>query len=207
MLWRPGPNLGECLLSYENHLRKQAQVSDKNKSLTHPVRTIGEFTSIQHRSRIFGPVDVKYQKINQALIAADGQPVFFDEDVHIDSPFEDPVARFRFHQGLQLGFPIDILKFSPWGSQVTTRVMVQVAADRPLPVILTDGARLLAKIKTQLKEVHSRAQRRNFQNRLMNITIVTPSVRDFIYQELTYEGAAPTNPAMQERLSYCTRAH
>ena len=59
---------------------------------------------------------------------------------------------------------------------MTTRVMVQVAADRPLLVILTDWARLLAKIKTQLKEVHSRAQRRNFQNRLMNITTVTPAV-------------------------------
>ena len=44
--------LGESLLSYKEHLNDQLKVQTTNQELDHPVRTIGEHATLEHRRHL-----------------------------------------------------------------------------------------------------------------------------------------------------------
>ena len=109
--------------------------------------------------------------------AGENVPVLFDESVHLKSPFESNLQRFRFFQELHLSVPVDILRF------------VHVNENRPQSQLLTDGAQLLQKVRPVLKEYHTRCQRQVFKAKLKNVARVLPSVADLIYKELTLDAS------------------
>ena len=75
-------------------------------------------------------------------------------------------------------------------------------------IMLVQGARLLQKVWPNLLERHSRAQRRVFKRKLFAVTILAPgSLSDFIYKELTLDGAAAAHPITQERLRLISLGH
>lgn len=78
--------------------------------------------------------------------------------------------------------------------------MFKVKESRPESVILTQGARFLQRITSHLKEVHTRAQRAEFDSMVNNIAHISPAVKTFIYRTLTNDASAPSNPVMEERL-------
>lgn len=78
--------------------------------------------------------------------------------------------------------------------------MFKVTESRPESVILTQGARFLQRITSNLKEVHTRAQRAEFDSMVNNIAHISPAVKTFIYRTLTNDASAPSNPVMEERL-------
>lgn len=193
--------LADCLLAYADHLNVQKDVAVRNQNLDHPVRTIAEHASLEHRHKCVFDIKKMYRKLNDAVKAAGmGIPVIFNEDVHIDFPFASNTERYRFVTGLQLSIPIDIVKFCPGGSVLTTYAVVHVPEARSEPTILIQGARLLQQCQTQLKEFHTRAQRRMFKERLYNVAHVLPSVADLIYAELCVDGASSSHPETQQRL-------
>lgn len=110
----------------------------------------------------------KYVDINEAVTSAGIMaPVVFDEYKHLDKPFESNLERFRYFQDLQLKCPVDIIRFSPGGSSVSTVCIVQVSnQNRSNAEMLTQGARLLQTVRPNLKEYHTRAQRRLFKEKL-----------------------------------------
>lgn len=78
--------------------------------------------------------------------------------------------------------------------------MFKVKESRPEFVILTQGARFLQRITSNLKEVHTRAQRAEFDSMVNNIAHISPVVKTIIYRTLTNDASAPSNPVMEERL-------
>ena len=52
---------------------------------------------------------------------------------------------------------------------MTTTCITQVDRDRTTSDILSDGATLIAKLRPELKEFHTRAQRRQFKRRIENV--------------------------------------
>lgn len=78
--------------------------------------------------------------------------------------------------------------------------MLKVKESRPEFVILTQGARFLQRITSNLKEVHTRVQRAEFDSQVNNIAHISPAVKTFIYRTLTNDASAPSNPVMEERL-------
>ena len=78
--------------------------------------------------------------------------------------------------------------------------IVQVGENRPQSELLTSGAQLLEKVRPQLKEYNTKAQRRFFKAKLKNVAHVLPSVADLIYKELTLDASAAAYPETQERL-------
>ena len=58
----------------------------------------------------------------------------------------------------------------------------------------------MQKIRPQLKEFHTRAQKKAFQSKLSNVTKIVPSVAELIYKEPTLDASASNHPATQERL-------
>ena len=169
--------------------------------MPHPVRTIADDATIEHRRKSLFGIKEKYCLIDQAVRnTEENEPVVFDELIHLKSSFESNLQRFKFLKELQLSVPVDLLRFCPGGSTVSTVCIVRVGENRPQSELLTSGAQLLKKVRPQLKEYHTKAQRRFFKAKLKNVAHVLPSVADLIYKELTLDTSAAAHPETQERL-------
>ncbi|XP_041378644.1 uncharacterized protein LOC121390784 [Gigantopelta aegis] len=127
-------------------------------------------------------------------------PVLFDEFVHLEKPFATNDERYRYLHDLQLSGPVDILRFSPGGSSTTTVCLCQVEEDRCETQILTEGALFLQKMRNNLKEFHTRTQRRLFKEKPKNVACILPSVADVLYKELALDATA--HPSTQKRIRF-----
>ncbi|XP_070568353.1 uncharacterized protein [Ptychodera flava] len=193
--------LAECFRTYKVHLEHQAAMQDKYRNLDHPVRTVAENATVEHRSRATYGVKDKYKLLNNDVVAAGIlKPVLFDESKHLNECFQNPVQRYRFLQDMQLSVPIDVFRFCPGGSFITTVAVVQVTENRSDAEMLTQAARLITAMKPELKEFHTLAQKRAFREKLSRVTTVLPSIADLIYKELTIDAATAAHPETQQRL-------
>lgn len=105
--------LADCFIAYKNYLNSQSETVDKNRSLDHPVRTIDEQATLEHRNSSLG-VKEKYKLLDNVMVASDLlSPVMFDEYVHVENPFETPSQRHRYFADLQLSVPVDLIRFCP----------------------------------------------------------------------------------------------
>ena len=75
---------------------------------------------------------------------------------------------FRFFEGLNLTVPVDLFRYSPGGSIVTTMCVRKARPNRSIPEMLTEGARFMASTaaKEEFKECPTRYQRRVFKQTL-----------------------------------------
>ena len=203
-------DLADCLSAYKYYLVEQNKTAKSNQSLNHPVRTIGEDATVGHRKSCNElSLREEYKTLDSVVKACEiGTPVVFDESIHINEPFQSNEQRYKFVKNLHLTIPIDIIRFSPGGSVITTLCISQVSNERSEADMLVQGARLLQKVRPKLLERHTRAQRRVFKRKLSAVTNLAPgSLSDFIYKELTLDGAAAAHPIMQERLRLISLGH
>lgn len=193
--------LAECMDAYREYLKKQNETVSHNHSLDRPVRTIDEHATLEHRRMTLFHVKPRYELLDQEMQKTPLlTPVVFNEDKHLKNLFENSKEKFRYFEQLQLSMPIDLFRFSPWGSSVTINCIVKVSSDRPTPQILIEGARILQKARSYLQEFHTRSQKALFRERLQNVTHVLPSVADLIYKELTLDASTASHPSTMERL-------
>lgn len=193
--------LAECMDAYREYLKKQNETVSHNHSLDHPVRTIDEHATLEHRRMTLCHVKPRYELLDQEMHKTPLlTPVVFNEDEHLKNLFENSKEKFRYFEQLQLSMPIDLIRFSPGGSSVTINCIVKVSSDRPTPQILIEGAQILQKARPYLQEFHTRSQKALFRERLQNVTHVLPSVADLIYKELTLDASTASHPSTMERL-------
>ncbi|XP_052804571.1 uncharacterized protein LOC128234397 [Mya arenaria] len=194
--------LASCLSSYGQYLYTQSNTSAKNKVQPHPCRTVDQNASVYHCSKsVLCVVKDKYKVLDKAVTSVDiGNPVLFDEDLHIDKPFENTMQRFRFFDNLQLSVSVDVIKYCPGGGVGTTFIISQVPENRSEPQMMTDAARLVQRMRGSLKEFHTRSQKKEFKRKVSNIAKVQPSLLDYMYSELALDASAFDNPDMQQRL-------
>ena len=192
--------LAECLKAYKDFLIKQNEIVHSNHALEHPVKTIDKEATVEHRNKTPFIVKHMYSQLDKAVTEAENSYVVFDEDLHVPAPFETNYQRYQYFKNLQLSVPIDIVRFSPGGSVISTVCIVKVTENRTDAQLLTEGARFLQRVRTHLKECHTRQQRRLFKSRLRNVASVLPSVADLIYKELTLDASVSSHPVTQERL-------
>lgn len=127
-------------------------------------------------------------------------PVVFSESDHLLTQFESNEQRFRFIENIHLSVPIDLIRYNPGGSCITTLCLTQVPESRSEHEILTQGARFLQEVRPHLKEFHTRAQRPMFKRSLSNLATVKPSVAELIYKGLTLDASVAEHPETEERL-------
>ena len=192
--------LADCLRCYMVYLEHQTSTQNINHYLEHPVRTVAEHTTVDHRTKR-GDVKQQYMQLDRAVVQAGLQnPVIFNEEEHLIVAFESNLQRHRFLQNLQLSVPVDIFRFCPGGSVATSICFVQTVETRSEPEMLTECTRMACKLKDIFREYHTRMQRKIFKDRLSNIASVLPSVADLIYKELCLDSSAAAHPDTQERL-------
>ena len=78
--------------------------------------------------------------------------------------------------------------------------MVQVKEGQNINEILTEGARIIQKLRPVLRECHTRAQRSNFKNRIKNIASIQPALLEMIYQELVLDSSTASHPGTVQRI-------
>ena len=135
---------------------------------------------------------------------------FFSEffpKCHFRVWFQSNAERFRFFRDLKLSVPIDIIKFSPGGSVLTTFCIVKVNENRSTSEMLTQGATSLQKLQPYLKEFHTRAQKREFRSQLNNVAKVLPAVADMIYKHFSLDATTAAHPVTQERIRLVFLGH
>ena len=192
-------NLAQCLHMYSVYLQDQVTKVTHNQNLPHPVRTVGEHTTVEHRYKATYGILEKYALLDKEVVESDTE-VFFDESKHLTKPFENNMQRFRFLADMQLSVPIDIFRFCPGSSVITTVCIKQVNENRTEPEMLTQAARIVVRNKHKFQEFHTRAQKRGFKEKLNNVVRVSQSTADFIYKELTLDASVANHPDTQERL-------
>lgn len=90
-----------------------------NQSQSHPVRTMAGNASIEHHNKTVQIKDI-YVKLDEALREKDFQePLFFDEENHLDPPFESSLQRFRYFENLH-----DLIRLCAGGGQITSVVVL-----------------------------------------------------------------------------------
>ena len=94
---------------------------------------------------------------------------------------------------------MDIVRFCPGGSTLTTVVLVRVRENMPVPEMLIEGARLVQDIGPNL-QFHTRSMRAEFKSKINNIARVSPADSSFKYQEMTSDASCHPNPIVQERI-------
>lgn len=161
--------LAECIDAYREYLRKQNETVSHNHSLDHPVRTIDEHATVEHRRMTLFKAKPQYELLDQEMKKQPLlTPVVFNEDKHLKNQFENSKEKFRYFEQLQLSMPIDLIRFSPGGSSITINCIVKVSSDRPTQQILIEGARILQKARPYLQEYHTRSQKALFRERDYN---------------------------------------
>ncbi|KAK7092705.1 hypothetical protein V1264_008410 [Littorina saxatilis] len=193
--------LAMCFSAYANYLSKQTDEVQGNAARSRPCRTVDEHTTVEARTASVSKVSKQYVLLDAAVRNAGvNNPFVFDEEVHITEPFTNNMQRHRFWEGVELSVPIDVLKFSPGGPLLTTTGVSQTDPNRNESEMLTQAARMVAKMRPNLQECHTRAMRRSFREKVKNVAKITPSVVDFIYTQLALDRSTTNNPEMQQRL-------
>lgn len=107
------------MMCYSQYLEEQQKATTSYHALTHPVGTIGEHATVEHKSSGV-TIKSKYSLLDAAMREAQLEsPVFFDESLHVKEPFNTSVQKYRFFNELQLTVPVDIIRYCPGGPQVT----------------------------------------------------------------------------------------
>ncbi|XP_060553483.1 uncharacterized protein LOC132714606 [Ruditapes philippinarum] len=109
-------DLASCLWSYHSYLDRKRLVSETYRNMDHPARPIAKYTSIYTVHKCTSEVKHTYKLLDKALNIADlYEPVFFDENIHLNLPFNDNMQRLRFFENVNLSVTVDIIKFCPGG--------------------------------------------------------------------------------------------
>ena len=95
-----------------------------------------------------------------------------------------------------MSVPVDVIKFCPGGSVVTTFCISQVAESRSEAEMLTNGSQLVQRMRPHLKEFNTGAQKNLFKKKIAYIAKVQPSLFDFIYSELALDASVMNHPDM-----------
>lgn len=200
--------LGECFSAYAKHMKKSLEVTKANQSLDHPVRTVDRNATVENRKPTIFRVKPLYALLDaEARKMGMNNPFVFLEEQHLSEPFASNLQRFRYWHNALVSVPIDILKFSPGGSHVTIVCVQQAPLLRSDSEMLTQGARMVDKMRHALKECHTRAMKTAFKRKIQNIANIQPSVLEFIYAELAMDASAASNPEMNQRIRLMFMGH
>ena len=111
-------NLAASLDSYACFLIDESKNQQERHHLEYPVRQLKENVYIStHASTAV--VETKYMHLSNELEkSCEYEPVFFDEDMHLEKPFESRTERSRFLQNLHLQVPVDVLRYDVYSSSL-----------------------------------------------------------------------------------------
>ena len=170
------------------------------QSQPNPARQLGAAVSIEYKQPCRTVRDC-YQILNTLMINSDvGVPVRFDEQVHLKKPFAYNSERYRFLQNIDLSVPVDVLRYSPGGSNITVIFISKSTEGRSAEAEKEQSVEMYEKVRSHLPVFHTRQMKTSFRQQFGSISKVTPALLETVYQQLTMDASAHSNPTVKERL-------
>jgi hypothetical protein len=155
---------------------------------------------VQHRNAVC-EVKACYLLLDKDIRSAGLlKPVLFSEELHLTQPFANAVQRFRFIENMHLSVDVDLLKYSPGGSNCVLVFAYQVDEHHRDNDALTQSAQIVAQLKPQLPEFHTRQMKKTFKQKCEGLAKITPSFLEGIYHELAMHASTAGRPEVQERI-------
>lgn len=131
----------------------------KTKHQNYLLKTVDQHACVYHCIKTANPKRL-YQLLDTAILSAGNTRIIFNESVHLRERFSHNKQRERYFSQIQLSAPVDIIKYCPGGTIVTTFIVTQVNENRSVAQMLTDGTCLVQQMRPQLREVNTRAQKK-----------------------------------------------
>ncbi|KAJ8375335.1 hypothetical protein SKAU_G00059150 [Synaphobranchus kaupii] len=193
--------LAACLRNYMEYLKRKGATASANQSSSQPVRVVSENISVIHHNNTPGVVAARYQLLDNVMCETETlKPVLLDENVHLAEPFASSWHRFDFINRIQLSVPVDVLKFQPGGSKTGITLLWKVDRTRTQDQQLTQTTQVVSSVQPLLPQYHTRCMKREFKRKFANVARVTPSIVEAIYQDISHDTSAPSNPVMNQRI-------
>ena len=192
--------LVDCFSTYAKYIRIRAEEITKTRMQMKPARTVSEDMTVRHVTST-ECMDNAYSLLDKAVREKGlNEPVLFDEDSHLITPFDNYMQRHRFFEKMKLTVPVDLFRFCPGGSCYTLTYVVQVKDKRTASEVLSDGSTMTAKLRPFLKEYHTRAQKKDFKKKVSNVASIQKSLLDVIYRELSLDASVTSHPDTAARI-------
>ncbi|KAL3875452.1 hypothetical protein ACJMK2_033399 [Sinanodonta woodiana] len=192
-----------CLQSYADYLEKANEKQISRQLQMNPVRQIDSNLSIAHRPRQDEILPCYSRLDGQVSQMAMFQPLFFDEDLHLNEPFKGPEQRFRYFEKLCLTIPVHMLRYDPGGGIGAISFIWRIPEDgmSSSEMFMRDN-QVLHSLRSKLPEYHTRQMRQEFFNAYGNIagTIIPPHILRSIYTTFTNDASADQNKEIDNRV-------
>ncbi|KAL3865743.1 hypothetical protein ACJMK2_043103 [Sinanodonta woodiana] len=192
-----------CLQSYAGYLEKAIEKQISRQLQMNPVCQIDSNLSIAHRPRQDEILPCYSRLDGQVSQMAMFQPLFFDEDLHLNEPFKRPEQRFRYFEKLCLTIPVHMLRYDPGGGIGAISFIWRITEDgmSSSEMFMRDN-QVLHSLRSKLPEYHTRQMRQKFFNAYGNIagTILPPHILQSIYTTFTNDASADQNKEIDNRV-------
>ena len=190
--------MADCLNNYREYLNRKKADSSKYKSSLAPAKTLDENSTIRHLEPCEN-LDKTYENLDREVREAGlGAPVVV-KGVHTPI-FEKNMQRLRFFEKLHLSVPTELIAFCPGGSHTSIFAVVQVKEGQNINEILTEGGRIIQKLRPVSRKCHTRAQKSDFKNIIKNIASIQAALPEMIYQELVPDSLTAIHPDIVQKI-------
>lgn len=191
-------SLVTCLRYCVEYLERKSDTTSANHSSSKPVRVVSENISVTHHKNTL-EVAARYQLLDNVMCQTDPlTPVLLDETVHPKEPFASSWHRFDFINRIQLSVPVDVLKYHPGSNKTGITSLWKVERTRTQDEQLTQTTQVVSSLQPFLPQYHTRYMKKEFKRKVANVARVTPSIVETIYQEISHDSSAPSNPLMNQ---------
>ncbi|XP_054483050.1 uncharacterized protein LOC129115850 [Anoplopoma fimbria] len=193
-------NLATCLRNYVEYLKRKRDTTFANHNSSQPVRVLSENIAVTHHKNT-PEMAARYRLLDNVMCQTDTlTPVLLDDTVHLEEPFASSWHRFDFINRIQLSVPVDVLKYQPGGSKTGVTLLWKVERNRTQDEQLTQTTGVVTSLQPFLPQYHTRYMKKDFKRKVANVARVIPSIVEAIYQEISHDSSAPSNPHMNQRI-------
>ncbi|KAK0155231.1 hypothetical protein N1851_002422 [Merluccius polli] len=191
-------SLATCLHNYVEYLKRKRDTTFANHNSSQPVRVLSDNIAVTHHKNT-PDVAARYLLLDNVMCQTDTLThVLLDDTVHLEEPFASSWHRFEFINRIQLSVPVDVLKYQPGGRKTGITFLWKVERNRTQDEQLTQTIRVVSSLQPFLPQYHTRYMKKDFKRKVANVARVTPSIVEAIYQEISHDSSAPSNPLMNQ---------
>lgn len=204
--WILKDDVEKLAVSLDQYARYLDNANEKQKVRQReilPVRVIDDTISIEHHKKV-NAISPNYYLLDSSLNELNNfQPLYFDDQLHVNKKFQNPDQRYKFFKEVKLSTSnFHFLRYDPGGGLGIICYFWKVPEDISSEEIFLRDNKLLNILRPKLPEFHTRQMRREFYSMYENIAgiKIPPYILRSIYANLTNDATSDQNSDIDGRV-------